>query len=146
MRHLIEDQAQRGSRAYNRAMPVFYHLDDNVVTIRAEGPHTTDELREAWLASERDPAYPSPVSELRVCVDARESASLAKRSISDMRSTVAWFEERAGKTSRLCAFVARPGIQFGLARMMSTWIEFKGYRTFVTTDPAKAIAWLKEQS
>lgn len=123
-------------------MPVSYRIHGDVVIISAVGPHSTDELRATWVAAEADPAYPAPVSMLRICVDARESESLATRSVAEMRDTAQWFEQRAHATSRICAFITRPGIQYGLARMMAAWIEYKGYETFVTTDPQAAIAWL----
>lgn len=125
-------------------MSVTYRIDGNVVTIRASGPHSPDDLRAAWLASEADPAYPTPTN-LRICVDARESETLAKRSVAGMRQTAQWFEERALASSRICAFITRPGLQYGLARMMAAWIEYKGYRAFVSTDAREAVAWLKEQ-
>lgn len=125
-------------------MPVSYRIDGNVVTIRALGPHSTEDLRAAWIASEADPAYPKPTEKLRICVDARDSESLATRSVAELRATAEWFEQRAQATSRMCAFVTRPGIQYGLARMMAAWIDYKGYATFVTTDPQKAAAWLND--
>ena len=76
-------------------MPVSYRIDGDVVTIRAVGTHTTDELRATWLASEADPAHPTPVTKLRICVDARDSESLATRSVAEMRDTAQWFEQRA---------------------------------------------------
>jgi hypothetical protein len=124
---------------------VTYRIDGNVVTIHPIGLHSTDDLRAAWLASEADPAHPTPVANLRICVDARDSESLVKRSVSELRETADWFEQRARATSRLCAFVTRPGLQYGLARMMAAWIEYKGYRAFVTTDPREAAAWLRVQ-
>lgn len=126
-------------------MSVIYRIDGNVVTIQPLGRHSTRDLREAWLASEKDPAYPAPIARLRICVDARESASLATRAIGELRETVQWFEQRALASSRICAFVTKPGVQYGLARMMAAWIELKGYNTFVTTDPVEAVAWLKSQ-
>ncbi|HKP57429.1 MAG TPA: hypothetical protein VJV78_11945 [Polyangiales bacterium] len=125
-------------------MPVTYRIDGNVVTIRAVGPHSTEELRAAWIASEADPACPKPAEKVRICVDSRDSESLATRSVAELRETANWFEQRAQASSRICAFVTRPGIQYGLARMMAAWIDYKGYTTFVTTDPAKAAAWLND--
>jgi hypothetical protein len=127
------------------SVPVSYHIAGNVVTIHPVGEHSTGELRAAWIASEADPAYPEPIANLRVCVDTRDSETLAKKSVAEMRETVRWFEQRAVASSRICAFVTRPGIQYGLARMMAAWIEYKGYRTFVTTDPQEAAAWVEAQ-
>jgi hypothetical protein len=124
-------------------MPVSYLIDETVVIIRSLGVHSTDELRDAWLAAEADPLFPVPVAVVCICIDARLSTSLAKRSLSDLRATAAWFEQRVRLTSRRCAWVTRPGIQFGLARMMAAWIESQGYRTFVTTQLDDALVWLK---
>ena len=123
-------------------MPVSYRIERNVVFVQPQGVHSTDELREAWLRAERDPAYPKLPALPLVCVDVRESESLAKRAVSDMRATVGWFIDRVQQSGRVCAFVARPGIQYGLVRMMSAWLDLQGYRTFVTTDPAEAMRWL----
>ena len=60
--------------------------------------------------------------------------------------TAHWFEQRARASSRLCAFVTRPGLQYGLARMMAAWIEYKGYRAFVTTNPQQAVEWLQART
>ncbi|HET6334700.1 MAG TPA: hypothetical protein VFG30_15865 [Polyangiales bacterium] len=53
------------------------------------------------------------------------------------------FSQRALATSRICAFITRPGLQYGLTRMMAAWIEYKGYNAFVTTHPQEAVNWLK---
>jgi hypothetical protein len=58
------------------------------------------------------------------------------------RTTATWFAQRAQASSRICAFVTKPGLQYGLTRMMAAWIEFKGYSAFVTTDPLEAVRWL----
>lgn len=116
------------------------------MTIQAVGVHSADELRVAWLAAEADPAFPKPMSRVRICVDARESESMAKRSPAELRGTAYWFAQRARQTSRMCAFITRPGLQYGFARMMSAWVELKGYSTFVTTDPKQAETWLNQQS
>jgi hypothetical protein len=126
-------------------VPVIYRIDGNVVTIQSLGTHSTYDLRAAWLASEADPAYPTPLTKLRICVDARASESLAKRSVAELRETAHWFQQRAMASSRICAFVTRPGLQYGLARMMAAWIEYNGYRAFVATDPAEAVEWLQAQ-
>jgi hypothetical protein len=126
-------------------VPVHYRIDGNVVTIHPAGAHTTEDLRAAWLAAEADPAFPTPMTKVRICVDARDSESLAKRSVVEMRDTAYWFEQRAIATSRICAFITKPGVQYGLSRMMAAWIEYKGYRALVTTNPQEAMTWLKEQ-
>lgn len=124
-------------------MPVNYRIDGVVVTIHPVGAHSTDDLRAAWIAAEADPAFPKPITSLRICVDARDSDSLGKRSVGELRTTATWFAQRAEASSRICAFVTKPGLQYGLTRMMAAWIEFKGYNAFVTTDPAEALTWLK---
>jgi len=83
---------------------------------------------------------------VRICVDARASESLGKRSVGELRATADWFEQRARETSRTCAFIMKPGLQYGLARMMSAWIELKGYRAFVTTDAEQAALWLRKSA
>lgn len=123
-------------------MPVNYRIDGDVVTIYPVGVHSTGELRAAWLAAEADAAYPSPITSVRICVDARASESLAKRSVTELRETAHWFSQRALATSRICAFITRSGVQYGLTRMMAAWIEYKGYSAFVTTNPQEAINWL----
>ena len=124
-------------------MPVNYRIDGNVVTIHPVGAHSTGDLRAAWLAAEADHAYPTPVTSVRICVDARDSESLGKRSVAELRETAHWFSERALASSRICAFITRPGIQYGLTRMMAAWIDYKGYSTFVTTNSQEAVNWLK---
>ena len=123
-------------------MPVNYRIDGNVVTIHPVGAHSTQDLRAAWLAAEADPAYPTPITSLRICVDARDSESLAKRSVAELRETANWFSQRALATSRICAFITRSGLQYGLTRMIAAWIEYKGYTAFVSTDPQEAADWL----
>lgn len=127
-------------------MPVSYRIDGNVVTIHPVGAHSAADLRAAWLASEADPACPTPIESLRICVDARDSESFGKRSVAELRETAHWFEQRARASSRICAFVTRPGLQYGLARMMAAWIEYKGYRAFVTTNPQQAVEWLQART
>ena len=124
-------------------MPVNYRIDGNVVTIHPVGAHSTGDLREAWHAAEADLAYPKPITSLRICVDARDSEALGKRSVTELRETAHWFSERALASSRICAFITRPGLQYGLTRMMAAWIEYKGYKAFVTTNPQAAINWLQ---
>lgn len=126
-------------------MPVHYRIDGDVLTIEPVGAHSSSDLREAWLAAEADPAYPKPVSKLRICVDARGSESLVRKSVSDMRANIDWFSARAAASSRIIAFVTKPGVQYGLVRMMAAWIDFKGYKPYVTTDPLEAMEWLKAQ-
>ena len=124
-------------------MPVSYCIEGDIVIIRPVGANSTVELRATWLAAERDPEFPPPPHQ-RVCVDVRESESLAKRSIDDMRQTADWFIERAAQSpDRVCAFVTRPGVQYGLMRMLSIWLELKGFRSHVTTDADDAIHWLR---
>lgn len=124
-------------------MPVNYRIDGNVVTIHPVGVHSTQDLRAAWLAAEEDPAYPEPIVSLRICVDARDSESLSKRSVVELRETAQWFSQRALATSRICAFITRPGLQYGFTRMMAAWIEYKGYSAFVTTNAQEADKWLR---
>jgi hypothetical protein len=123
---------------------VSYRIDGDVVTIYAIGAHAIQDVRDAWLAAEVDADFPKPASRVRLCVDARDSESMAKRSIAELRGNARWFEQRTQGTSRIVAFITKPGLQYGFARMMATWVELKGYRTFVTTDPKQAAAWLNQ--
>jgi hypothetical protein len=125
-------------------MPVHCRTEGDVVVIEPVGPHTTAELIDAWLAAERDAAFPQPLSRVRICVDTRQSPMLAQRSVAELRATSEWFIARAEQTSERCAWVTRPGVQYGLARMMAAWIDFKGFRAHVTTDLDAALRWLRE--
>jgi hypothetical protein len=125
---------------------VSYRIDGDVVTIHPIGAHSIQDVRDAWIAAEADAAFPKPVSRVRICVDARNSESMGKRSIAELRGTALWFEQRTQTTSRIIAFITKPGLQYGFARMMATWVELKGYRTFVTTDPKQAVVWLKQSA
>jgi hypothetical protein len=126
-------------------VPVNYRIDGNVVTIHPAGTYSAADLRSAWLAAEAEPVYPTPITKLRICVDVRDTESLARKSVAELRESSDWFAQRAYASSRICAFVTRTGFQYGLARMMAAWIEYKGYRTFVTTEPHEAVQWLKNQ-
>jgi hypothetical protein len=70
---------------------VSYRIDGDVVTMHAIGAHSIQDVRDAWLAAEVDAAFPEPASRARLCVDARNSESMAKRSIAELRGTVLWF-------------------------------------------------------
>jgi hypothetical protein len=114
-----------------------------VVLVRPVGAYTTEELQDAWLEAERSPRFPAaPV----VCVDVRETASLVDRSVAEIRATTRWFIARARATNRICALVAREGTQYGLARMISVWLELNGFHVFVTTDADDAIRWLAQKT
>ena len=120
-------------------MPVNYRIEGNVVIARPMGAHGSDELRDTWLEVERDAAYPPPPAMPRVCVGVRESESIARRSVADLRDTTTWFIERTGRMGRVCALVARPGVQYGLARMISVWLELNQYEVCVSTDLDQAV-------
>ena len=104
------------------------------------GTHDSAEVRQAWLSAEADRAYPSNA---RICLDVRGSGSLARRPMADLRATADWFIGRADRAGRCCAVVARPGAQYGLMRMASTWLDFKGIDAFVATTLEEAVAWLE---
>lgn len=121
-------------------MAIGYHIDDRLVFVEFDGEHSLDETRAVWLAIERDPSYTRPG---RVCVDLRGSTALARRAIGDLRANANWLIHRVRTPGRAGAFVVRPGLQYGLMRMVSTWLELTGVQVMVTTDPAKAENWLR---
>jgi len=121
-------------------MPVSYRIDGRVVVVVCEGTYPPEELGAAWRRAQAHPAYPP---DHRICLDTRKSASLARRSTAELRSIAEGFVSRAQSVGNRCALVARPGVQYGLMRMASAWVDSHGVVAFVTTDLVKAIAWLE---
>lgn len=138
-RHGLEQLIVDSILAILRLMPVSYAFEDNVLVFECKGRYMPAELWSTWEQAMLDPDC---VADLECCLDVRSSVSLAKRSITDLRGITNWFTEQATQVNNRCAILTRPGVQFGLMRMASAWIEMKGIEVRVFTDRAKAIRWL----
>lgn len=122
-------------------MPVTYLFEDRILIVECRGEYSPAELESAWDQAVQDPRFNEGTE---VCLDVRESASLAQRSTRDLRRTSNWFAAQAAMVNHRCALLTRPGIQFGLMRMASVWVGFKGTAAGVFTDRDKAFSWLNE--
>jgi hypothetical protein len=120
------------------AVPVTYTVADRLLTVRCEGTYSVGELRQLWIdvAAMRD--LPLPIA----CVlDIRDSESILRRSVSDMRSIAEAFLQRAAIADRRLAIVTSGGARFGLMRMATTWIELAGIEAKVFRELAEAQSW-----
>lgn len=124
-------------------MAVRIHMDGRVLVIQGAGEYATAELVEAWLHGRELPAFGTARG---ICLDVRESSSLAKRSVEDLRGVTEWFIAHAAEVGGRCALVTRPGVQYGLMRMAAAWVELKSLEAEVFTDLAEATAWLDRDS
>jgi hypothetical protein len=119
-------------------VPVWYTLEDRLLTIRCEGTYSVDELRNPWLAVAERSDLQLPIA----CVlDMRESESVLNRSIGQLRAIADSFVLRAHVTGKRLAIVSSGGARFGLMRMASTWAELAGSEVRVFRDLDEAQAW-----
>lgn len=118
-------------------MPESYEIDAarGIVVCRAWGNFTNEELRQHYRRMLADPAFRPEFAQLGdLCgvtaftVDSATIESTARMEVFD-----------AG-TPR--AFVARPGVGYGLARMFSAYASSQGQVLEVFSDLATAQAWL----
>ena len=120
-------------------MSVSYSFDGRVLRINCIGKYTNDELREAFDAALRDPAFPpTPVFLLDVTL----SESLANRPSEDIRETAYFGGLRADVFGRQCAIVAPEDLYYGLMRMASLYAEEFGVDTAVFRTEEEALQWL----
>jgi hypothetical protein len=122
-------------------MGVRVDLDGRVVVLVCEGEYSPQDLKDAWGDVEARPNYPSAPL---MCLDLRTSASVARRSTAELRALADWFADRASRVGNRCALVARPGLQWGLMRMASAWVDLRGVHAHVLTTREHAVAWLVE--
>jgi hypothetical protein len=109
-----------------------------LLTIRCEGTYSVDELHRPWaeVAARSDLQLP-----IACVLDVRESESILRRSIADMRGIADQFLQRAAITDRRLAIVSSGGARFGLMRMATTWIELAGIDARVFRELEEAQAW-----
>jgi hypothetical protein len=110
-----------------------------LLTIRCEGTYSVDELRRPWadLAARSDLQLP-----IACVLDIRESESVLRRSIADMRGIADQFLQRAAITDRRLAIVTSGAARFGLMRMATTWVELAGIEARVFRELDEAQQWV----
>jgi hypothetical protein len=120
-------------------VPVTYTLVDRLLTIRCEGTYSVEELRRPWndVAAMRDLQLP-----IACVLDIRESESILRRSVADMRGIAESFLQRAAITDRRLAIVTSGAARFGLMRMAATWVELAGIEAKVFRDLEEAKSWV----
>lgn len=106
----------------------------------ASGPMTLDDMKEAARSLWRS----VDGSRVRVLWDLREAQF--DISANDVRELAEWVKQESPFDDLLTAFVVRPGLQFGLARMFEMLREKPGARTGVFTEAEPALAWLRSES
>lgn len=120
-------------------MPVTYSIRSNLLRIVAAGEYEWGEVPRAFLAALNDPACPDPVALL---LDVRESSSIAKRSMDEIRAAGEFLGPYAARIGGKCAVLAGTELQFGLGRMGSVYSEGVGVKAGIFRDDRSALEWL----
>lgn len=122
-------------------MPHEYTLDESegILYVRSTGTAKLAAIGELMQRIGSD-ARVSPAT--RVLIDARELE--LDLPTSELEKIAEWHASELG-ASRTAAVVIRPGLGYGLVRMLSALSESRGARLAVFTDYEDAIAWLRNQ-
>jgi hypothetical protein len=122
-------------------MPHHYTIDEaeNILYLTSSG---TAELDGINAMMERIAADPRVSPATRVLVDARELE--LDLPTAQLEKIAQWHASELG-AARTSAIVIRPGLGYGLARMLSALSESRGARLAVFTGYDDALAWLRAQ-
>jgi hypothetical protein len=120
-------------------MPHHYTIDEaeNILYLTSSG---TAELDGINAMMERIAADPRVSPATRVLVDARELE--LDLPTAQLEKIAQWHASELG-AARTSAIVIRPGLGYGLARMLSALSESRGARLAVFTGYDDALAWLR---
>ena len=123
-------------------MPHDYTVDEaeNILYLTSAG---TAELDGINAIMEQIAADPRVGRATRVMVDARELE--LDLPTAQLEQIAEWHASELG-AARTSAIVIRPGLGYGLARMLSALSESRGARLAVFTDYEDALAWLRAQA
>jgi hypothetical protein len=122
-------------------MPHEYRIDESedILYLTSTGTAELAAIGELMQRIAAD-ARVSPAT--RVMVDARELD--LDLPTSELEQIAEWHASELG-ASRTAAVVIRPGLGYGLLRMLSALSESRGARLAVFTDHEDAMAWLRNQ-
>jgi hypothetical protein len=123
-------------------MPHEYTIDEaeNILYLKSTG---TAELDDIGDLMRRIAADPKVSRNTRVLVDALELD--LDLPTPDLERIAEWHASELG-SSRTSAVVIRPGLGYGLVRMLSALAESRGARLAVFTDYEDALTWLRTQA
>jgi hypothetical protein len=131
------------ARATFGPVSVEREIDGQLCVLSCQGSYSADELIAALDALLSDPNLPeNPL----LLLDLRESASVLRRPIPELRRIAYYFTKHAHRFDNRCALLVSGAARYGLMRMASMWIDLRGVEARVFRDEAESREWLKKSS
>lgn len=113
--------------------------DRRIARGKSTGPYS---LEETLAATRAIISHPDLVEGTRLLWDARE-----RETVPGPESVTVWLDTLMndyGQLDRRIALLTRPGLQYGMARMIEITADVRGFELRVFEDPEEAEAWLLE--
>jgi hypothetical protein len=120
-------------------MAVSYTFQGSIVRMDLVGVYSPQDIIDTFDKALADPDCPD---DARLLLDVTRSDSLAERSVDDLRRVAEYYGQRAERTARRCAILARSDVHFGLMRMAVVFIEAYDSEARVFKVEDEAVQWL----
>ncbi|MDJ0857206.1 MAG: hypothetical protein QNI89_00960 [Desulfobacterales bacterium] len=119
-------------------MPVHYTIKNRLVEFKLSGAISVDTLQKACYRAILNPAFESP---MRAIIDISHASSGSTSP--DIKNQAAILRSIKAHLYKKWAILARPGsLNFGLARMLASYIGRDDIETCVFADRPQAYRWL----